>query len=129
MTELLRDELGFEGVLFSDDLEMRALSGDIGDNAVTALLAGCDALLICHSEAKQDGVHARLVRECETSPAFEARCREAWQRVEALRLRFKDTSRELDRDHLASVLAQNESLGQKLAHLCEGPLGPTVGEA
>src|SRR6185295_3043545 len=43
-TELLRDELGFEGVLFSDDLEMKALSDRMPyeASAVGAIRAGCD---------------------------------------------------------------------------------------
>jgi beta-N-acetylhexosaminidase len=48
---LLRRDLGFEGVVLSDDLEMKALEewGDIAERAATALAAGCDLLLVCHS--------------------------------------------------------------------------------
>ncbi|HMI83766.1 MAG TPA: beta-N-acetylhexosaminidase, partial [Polyangiaceae bacterium] len=47
-TNLLRSEIGFRGVLFSDDLEMRALSDrfSIEQTADGAVRAGCDALLI-----------------------------------------------------------------------------------
>lgn len=49
LTDLLRGELHFDGVVASDDLEMRAIAnhGSIGDAAVASLLAGADALLIC----------------------------------------------------------------------------------
>ena len=49
--ELLRGELGFRGVLFSDDLEMQAAAGrhPPGRLAVRALEAGCDMLLVCQS--------------------------------------------------------------------------------
>lgn len=45
----LRDELGFGGVIFSDDLEMKAIAKQysIADAAVAAIAAGCDGLLIC----------------------------------------------------------------------------------
>ncbi|HUP40072.1 MAG TPA: beta-N-acetylhexosaminidase [Vicinamibacterales bacterium] len=48
---LLREELGFDGVIISDDLEMKAIldSYAVGDAAVAAIAAGCDALLICGS--------------------------------------------------------------------------------
>src|SRR5262249_59815587 len=53
---LLRAEIGFEGVLFSDDLEMAAVAAryPIEESAVEAVWAGCDALLICKSEELPD---------------------------------------------------------------------------
>ena len=49
--DLLRDELGFEGVILSDDLEMKALARDysLADAAVQAIAAGCDGILICRA--------------------------------------------------------------------------------
>lgn len=51
--DLLRDELGFEGVILTDDLEMQALarSYSVADAAVQAIQAGCDGVLICRAEA------------------------------------------------------------------------------
>jgi beta-N-acetylhexosaminidase len=48
---LLREELGFGGVVLSDDLEMKALApwGDVPERAAAAFAAGCDVLLVCHS--------------------------------------------------------------------------------
>ncbi len=46
--EVIRGEIGFAGVLISDDLEMAALSGDIGARARAALDAGCDLVLHCN---------------------------------------------------------------------------------
>jgi beta-N-acetylhexosaminidase len=45
---LLREELGFDGVIVADALDMRAVSAyaDPADNAVDALVAGCDALIM-----------------------------------------------------------------------------------
>ena len=56
LTDLLRAELGFEGVIVSDDLEMRAISdhGDIGAAAVASVEAGADALLVCQDLAKAE---------------------------------------------------------------------------
>jgi beta-N-acetylhexosaminidase len=51
VSELLRDELGFQGVIVSDDLEMGAIArhSTIEHAVVDALNAGADLLLICHS--------------------------------------------------------------------------------
>lgn len=78
-TDLLRREIGFEGVLFSDDLEMGAIAkhGTIEDAAVRAIAAGCDVLLVCSDLALQSRAFDALVREAESSAAFLDRCREA----------------------------------------------------
>lgn len=43
----VRDRLGFEGLLISDDLDMKALSGTLADRAAAVLQAGCDIALNC----------------------------------------------------------------------------------
>jgi beta-N-acetylhexosaminidase len=86
-TDLLRRELGFEGVLFSDDLEMAAVAAryPIDHSAVEAIRAGCDVLLVCKDEDLQDQAHEALVREAERDASFRARCEEAAQRALAAR--------------------------------------------
>ncbi len=46
--EVVRSEIGFEGVLFSDDLSMNALSGSLGARTRAALFAGCDIASHCN---------------------------------------------------------------------------------
>jgi beta-N-acetylhexosaminidase len=86
-TSLLRTEIGFEGVLFSDDLEMGAVAKHhaIERIAVEAVWAGCDALLICKSEEKQSRAHEVLVKRAESDSFFRARCEQAARRC--LRIR------------------------------------------
>lgn len=47
IAEVIRGEIGFDGVLVSDDLGMQALAGDLADRAEAALAAGCDLVLHC----------------------------------------------------------------------------------
>lgn len=85
--DLLRIEIGYQGVVFSDDLEMAAIAAnyDVCDAAVAAVVAGCDALLVCKSEELADQVLDALVREAERSMAFRGRCEEALSRCLAAR--------------------------------------------
>jgi len=47
---LMRGEMGFDGVLVSDDLSMQALSGTLSERASRALAAGCDVALHCNGD-------------------------------------------------------------------------------
>jgi beta-N-acetylhexosaminidase len=44
---VIRSDIGFEGVLISDDLNMKALTGGLAQNAAGCLAAGCDLALHC----------------------------------------------------------------------------------
>jgi beta-N-acetylhexosaminidase len=48
--ETIRGEIGFDGPLLSDDLSMKALSGDFAARARAALAAGCDLVLHCNGD-------------------------------------------------------------------------------
>ncbi|MDW4497578.1 beta-N-acetylhexosaminidase [Sulfitobacter sp. D35] len=48
LINLIRDEIGFDGLLMTDDLSMNALSGSYGARARAALDAGCDVALLCN---------------------------------------------------------------------------------
>ena len=51
--EVIRANMGFDGVLVSDDLSMKALGGPIGARAARALVAGCDLALHCNGGAEE----------------------------------------------------------------------------
>ena len=62
LTEILRGQFGFEGVIFSDDLTMEGASGagGITERAMAALEAGCDMVLVCNRPDLVDELLDRL---------------------------------------------------------------------
>jgi beta-N-acetylhexosaminidase len=48
--EVIRERIGFTGLLLSDDVYMGALSGTLPERGAKALAAGCDVVLNCHGE-------------------------------------------------------------------------------
>jgi len=90
--DVLRKELAFEGVVFSDDLEMKAIAMPIGEAAVAAISAGCDALLVCARLDLAAEAHAALVHEAEKNGAFRSRVEDAFDRFVAMRRRVPGAS-------------------------------------
>ena len=62
LLDVLRDEIGYDGVVFGDDLEMAAVADHHtpGDAARLALEAGCDAVLVCRRTDVRDAALAAL---------------------------------------------------------------------
>lgn len=50
MIGLIRDEIGFDGLLMSDDISMNGLSGTIGQRSAASIAAGVDLVLHCHGD-------------------------------------------------------------------------------
>ena len=72
---VIRERIGFAGVLTSDDLAMGALSGEPAGRAVAAVAAGCDLALFCSGEF---GASASVLAACpELAPAAATRMRAA----------------------------------------------------
>lgn len=62
ISTIVRGEIGFDGLLLTDDLSMRALAGDFRDRAEAAFRAGCDVALHCNGDL------AEMVRVAAGSP-------------------------------------------------------------
>lgn len=53
ISNVIRKQIGFRGLLMTDDLSMKALSGSYGEKTERALAAGCDIVLHCNGEMDQ----------------------------------------------------------------------------
>jgi beta-N-acetylhexosaminidase len=65
-------EIGFDGLLMTDDLSMRALSGPFGARAERALAAGCDVVLHCNGDVGEMAAVAGAVPELAGKAAARA---------------------------------------------------------
>jgi beta-N-acetylhexosaminidase len=90
LTGVLRDELGFNGVVVSDDLEMKAIADhfSVARAAVEGLKAGADQFLVCHHEDVQRGAIEAVVKAVESGEVSPAQLDAAVGRVDALLRRF-----------------------------------------
>lgn len=91
LTGLLREELGFDGVVFTDCLEMAAIADGIGvvAGAMRAFKAGADVLLVSHREDRQIAVIEALLAAVENGEISESRVDESLRRILALKNRRK----------------------------------------
>ena len=89
--DLLREELKFEGVILSDDLEMKAVAATyaVPDSAVQAIQAGCDGILICSGDHDtQAAALEALVHAVEEERLPIARVEDAIRRQRRAKERF-----------------------------------------
>jgi beta-N-acetylhexosaminidase len=84
--DYLRGELGYRGVVVSDDLEMGAVRElcDVGEATVRAAQAGHDLLLVCHTEAAARQAHAALLGAARRGVLPRRGLEAAAARIEAL---------------------------------------------
>ena len=110
LTGLLRDDLGFRGVIVSDDLGMKAVADryPIGELAVMAVSAGADVLLIREPAGRQRQAHEALVRAAEGDSELRRRVEESAARVGALKAACRVGSPIRDPGALAARLGDAE---------------------
>lgn len=91
ITGLLRETLGYRGLIVSDDLEMKAIAShfSVGEAACGAVDAGCDAVLICSRPALFEEAREALAERAGADSVFGERLAEAARRVREVRSRLR----------------------------------------
>ncbi|HEY2921670.1 MAG TPA: beta-N-acetylhexosaminidase [Candidatus Binatia bacterium] len=119
---LLRHQLGYDGVVFSDDMEMKAISGNYGlkDAALFAVRAGVDSLLYCHDLHRAMAAFEFVCGEAERDPSVRAQVENSYRRIAELKhRRLKGFTGVLD-DELTGRLQQSDH--QRLVDAVQGNL-------
>ena len=112
--ELLRGELRYDGVVFSDDLEMKAVSAKFSaeESATLAVAAGVDELLFCHDNDRAAAALDSLSRKGEGDSEVGNRIEESYRRVRKLKKRTLAGFSGASEDELADLIGLQ---GKKIA--------------
>ena len=94
VTGLLREHLGFDGLVCTDDLTMAAVTDSygVGEAAVLAVEAGCDLLLICHRADDLTAARSALLEAVESGRISEQRLDESVTRILTLKQQYSLTN-------------------------------------
>jgi beta-N-acetylhexosaminidase len=112
ITGILRQRIGYRGLIVSDDLEMGGVlsAAPIGEAAVEFIRAGGDLCLVCHREDYIDQAYDALVKATEHDPKFARRAAESARRIQA----FKKKSATILRPAKAPTKFVAEKLPRRL---------------
>lgn len=112
--KLIRETIGYDGLIMCDDLSMNALSGSLAKRARKSLQAGCDVLLHCNGQLDQ-------MREvAEEAPALKGKVK---RRAEAAMRRLLRTPEPLD----SAAARERFDAALKRAGTADSRLDPTEG--
>jgi beta-N-acetylhexosaminidase len=98
--EIMRGELGFDGLIMTDDISMKALSGSFAQKSRAAIRAGCDLVLHCH------GIMDEMVAVAGAVPVMSgSRARRAAMALARIRHEPEPLDQEDARSRIAGALA------------------------
>lgn len=88
MTDLLRNELGYKGIIITDDMEMGAVANhnDFRSIGVNAVKAGADIVLVCHEYEHQQEVYLGLLDAVNSGEISQERIDESIKRIIKVKL-------------------------------------------
>jgi len=118
LTNLLREELGYDGLIITDGMEMAAVTNNFGghdETSVLAVKAGVDILLYT-SNTNPRIAHSALMDAVENGEISEERINESLRRILLKKLEYGLLDNYLAKDeNINSLLAENEALNLKFA--------------
>ena len=119
ITGLLREQMGYNGLVISDDMEMRAVTGDegIGKATVEAIQAGCDVITIVWTDSAKKESYKALLTAVKKGSISEQRINESVKRILTVKLRRKlfDATRDPKIEEVRRIVGNK--LHQQISHL------------
>lgn len=113
VTDLLRGEMGFDGVVYTDDLTMAAITEHygLGEAAVLAIEAGCDELLVCHGQDNIELARSALLEAVASGRIPPARLDESLRRILTLKAAYRVSSDPVPPPDLDALNTQIDAIG------------------
>lgn len=98
----LRQKIGYRGVVFGDDMEMKAISKNFALEEAVALGidAGVDVLMFCHDETSAIRAFDFLHQKSEKNAKLQERIEESYRRIQRLKQRYLKSVTVTGEDHL-----------------------------
>ena len=112
VTGLLREELGFGGVVFTDDLTMGAVTSTygVGQAAVMAVEAGCDVALVCHGAQEARAAYTALLEAVNSGRISMSRLDDSVTRILALKQAYGVEDKAVEAPDIAALNARIEAV-------------------
>ena len=116
VTGLLREEMGFDGVVCTDDLTMGAVSNTygMGEAAVLAVEAGCDLLLVCHGADNLTAARDALLEAADSGRISPERLDESVKRILSLKVEYGLTNDPVDTPDVDALNARIGALTEQI---------------
>ncbi|SDN44522.1 beta-N-acetylhexosaminidase [Psychrobacillus sp. OK028] len=115
ITDILRKQLGYEGIIITDDMTMKAVLNtfEIGEAAVSAVKAGNDIVLIAHDYSNVIKAKEAILRAIEAGEITEQRIDESVKRILSIKKKYKLSNTQLDGVNIQELNQLiNETLGR-----------------
>lgn len=116
VTGLLREEMGFDGVVCTDDLTMGAVSNTygMGEAAVLAVEAGCDLLLVCHGADNLTAARDALLKAVDSGRISPECLDESVKRILSLKAEYGLTNDPVDTPDVDALNARIGALTEQI---------------
>src|SRR5699024_3538694 len=116
ITDMLREDAGFDGVVITDDLTMQAITDhyDIGQAALQSVKAGSDLMLVAHEYDNVENVFRTLKEAVENGELSEERIDESVRRIQDLKEKYHVTDEATEKPDLSGINGKVESVLEKV---------------